>query len=210
MAPLSFKYQIKTCIESIDVFYAGIAEVWILKSRFSTAKYSNTRQIDASVTVVHTWPHYHLIPYKNVHGKSWCIPCRVWWGMNFMNIVYIYIVASKRAVFHCVSMAPYACLIFWLRNDRSITSPGWSQLPFFLEVSSMSIWSQVRLSFSWWPQRSSSQPLPRFSFLWTDSRWSSTSDRQARNRWGKTCLSCACAQELETNKILICYEFITD
>ena len=117
------------------------------KSRFSTAKYSNTRQIDASVTVVHTWPHYHLIPYKNVHGKSWRIPCRVWWGMNFMNIVYIYIVASKRAVFHCVPMAPYACLIFWLRNDRSITSPGWSQLPFFLEVSSMSIWSQVRLSF---------------------------------------------------------------
>jgi hypothetical protein len=34
------------------------------KSRFSTAEYSNTRQIDASVTIVHTWHHYHLIPYK--------------------------------------------------------------------------------------------------------------------------------------------------
>jgi len=40
---------------------------------------------DRRIRIVHTWPHYHLIPNTNMHGKPWRIPCRDCWGMNFKS-----------------------------------------------------------------------------------------------------------------------------
>jgi hypothetical protein len=40
---------------------------------------------DKRICIMHAWPHHHSIPNNNMHGRSWCIPCRDCWGMNFKS-----------------------------------------------------------------------------------------------------------------------------
>jgi len=39
--------------------------------------------IDRCIRIMRTWPHHPLISNNKSYGKSWRIPCRDCWGMNF-------------------------------------------------------------------------------------------------------------------------------
>jgi len=43
--------------------------------------------IDRHIRIMHAWPYHHLIPNNKSYEKSWRIPCRDHWGMNFMTVI---------------------------------------------------------------------------------------------------------------------------
>ena len=148
--------------------------------------------------------------YKSVKHCVLCLfnglhALNSWWN-RFKYYIYIpdTVTQMHNIFIHHFLKAPYACLIFLLKNDKSNTSPGWSQLPYFLEVSSMSIHSQVSLRLCLMASTIRLLPLPCSVFLWTGSHWSSTSCQQVCGWLGKTCWSCTCVQERETSRILSC------